>query len=326
MIQLNHKMSIKDSIESWIILIHQIPPKPDYLRVKIGRRLQRVGAAAIKSTVYVLPDLGSSLEKFQWVAQEIRKGGGEAMICRTRFIEGISNKQVVSLFQAARNAEYEAVASAVRRGIADLPAAGERTRDRSELARLKRQLDEIIAIDFFHAPARDKVLRVMADVERRLRGEPDKSGGPSVMRKQDYLGRVWVTRRGIEEDRMASAWLIRDFIDSKARFRFVADKRHALKRGEVRFDMFEAEFTHDGDRCTVEVLLERFALTDPALRKIGQIVHDIDLRDDRFAHPETAGIQSVIRGIVRCCPGDRARLERGLALFQGLYESFQTHR
>ncbi|HET8541097.1 MAG TPA: chromate resistance protein ChrB domain-containing protein [Anaeromyxobacter sp.] len=128
-----------------------------------------------------------------------------------------------------------------------------------------------------------------------------------------------MTRTGIKVDRMASAWLVRRFIDPEARFKFVPAKGYVPAEGELRFDMFEAEFTHEGDLCTFEVLVRRFGLADPALRAIGEIVHDIDLKDAKYGREEAAGIGRLVAGIAAAHAGDEARLERGAALFDDLY-------
>ena len=142
----------------------------------------------------------------------------------------------------------------------------------------------------------------------------------------DLHGRTWVTRTGVHVDRIASAWLIRRFIDPEARFKFVPAKGYAPDTGELRFDMFEAEFTHEGDRCTFEALLSRTGLSDPALSAIGEIVHDIDLKDEKFGREEAAGIRTLVAGI--CAPDrdDAERIARGSAVFDDLYESFRKKR
>ena len=130
-----------------------------------------------------------------------------------------------------------------------------------------------------------------------------------------------MTRRSIHVDRIASAWLVRRFLDPKARFRFV-ERDHRPQPGEVRFDMFEAEFTHEGDRCTFEVLLARAGLADPALAAIAEIVHDLDLKDEKFRRPEAAGIAPILSGIAAGTDDDGARLERGGTVFDDLYRHF----
>ena len=311
----------------WLLLIHQLPPKPNYFRVKIWRRLQRLGAVAIKNSVYVLPKNDQTQEDFQWVLREIIEGGGEASLCEARFVEGLSNEQVEALFQAARGAEYGQIVEEARR-LAEMPLPDgqiedtRRTQSEIDLARLKRHLAEVVAIDFFGAPGREAAEGLVSGVEARMN---DKRSGKQVAsiaaaRRQDLQGKTWVTRKGIHVDRMASAWLIRRFVDSGARFKFVPGKGYTPLPGELRFDMFEAEFTHEGDRCTLEVLIERTGLNDPALCPIAEIVHDIDLKDSKFGRQETPGIERLIAGIAMAHKDDESRLARGAAVFDDLYE------
>ncbi len=142
---------------------------------------------------------------------------------------------------------------------------------------------------------------------------------PNSLSREAYQGRTWVTRTGIKVDRMASAWLIRRFIDPEARFKFVPAKGYRPEEGELRFDMFEAEFTHEGDLCTFEVLVQRFGLADPALRAIAEIVHDIDVKDAKYGREEAPGIGQLVAGIAAAHASDEERLARGSALFEDLY-------
>jgi hypothetical protein len=317
----------------WLLLIHQIPPKPNYLRVKIWRRLQRLGAAAVKNSVYVLPRSEQAQEDFQWVAREIVEGGGEASICEARFVDGLSDRQVETMFHAVRDVEYAEVAETARGllkriGSGSRMSGAKRARADAEVARLKRRSAEIGSIDFLGAPGRRAVEKLLGDLEGRLRTAARTRPGPaaSTTIRNREAGRTWVTRKGIHVDRMASAWLIRRFIDAKARFKFVPGRTYRPSPGEARFDMFEAEFTHEGDRCTYEVLVERFRLDDRALRPIAQIVHDIDLKDSKFGRPETPGIERLIAGIALAHRDDEERLARGSAVFEDLYEYFSTRK
>ena len=311
---------------SWLLLIHQIPPKPDYLRVKIGRRLQRIGAVPVKNSVYVLPDRPQSLEDFQWVRAEIIDGGGDASICRASFVDGLTNSQLEHVFHSARDADYADLADSAREVWSALrrrerEAGRQRpTRVDEEIARLRKRLSAIVAIDFFGATGR----RVAEDAIRAVTEEltlTDES--PDVLPKQAdrsaYRGRTWVTRSEIFVDRIASAWLIRRFIDRDAKFKFVSSAKYRAAHGELRFDMFEGEFSHEGDRCTFETLLDRFAFRDPALHAIAEIVHDIDLKDEKFGHDDTSGVERVLTGIAAANAEDDARLARGSQLFDDLY-------
>jgi hypothetical protein len=314
----------------WLLLIHQIPPKPDYLRVKIGRRLQRVGALPVKNSVYVLPDSEQSFEDFQWIRTEIMDGGGDASICRAAFVDGLTSDQIRHLFRTARNADYAEIVAAARelqgatRGRSKDSARAQGSRLEDDLARLRKRVAAIAAIDFFAAPERamaDDALRILEAGLEPYRVVPTAPFSVPVDHAA-YRGRTWVTRRGVFVDRMASAWLIRRFIDPDARFKFVESVRYRPSRGELRFDMFEGEFTHEGDRCTFETLIERFSLDEQALRALAEVVHIIDLKDAKFAREDAAGIERVLAGIVATYADDAARLERAFQLFDELRALF----
>ena len=321
---------MQDSEGRWLLLIHQIPPKPDYFRVKIWRRLQRLGAVAIKNSVYVLPRNEQTQEDFQWVLREIVEGRGEASLCEARFVDGLSDDQVEALFQTARSVEYHEIAEAARRlGEIPLPKGqiedSRRTQIESELTKLKRRLAEVVAIDFFGAQGREAADGLVSGIEAHIH---EKRTGKRIAKsagsqREDLRGKTWVTRKGIYVDRMASAWFVRRFIDPGARFKFVPAKGYKALPGELRFDMFEAEFTHVGDRCTLEILIERTGLNDAAVGRLAEIVHDIDLKDSKFGRQETPGIEQLIAGIAMAHKDDEIRLARGSAVFDDLYEYFK---
>ncbi len=311
----------------WLLLVHQIPPKPDYFRVKVRRRLARLGAVALKSTVYVLPWSLETVESFQWLRREIVDDGGEAMLCEAKLVEGVSDAELQELFRKARDADYGAIESAATGALARVRkrrlSADERAEIEAAIARLRRRLHEVTELDFFRATSRGAAERAIGALADRASG-----GAPPPMVPQGRgpapRGAVWVTRRGVFVDRIASAWLIRTFIDARASFRFVPGTGHRPAPGELRFDMFEAEYTHVGDRCTFEVLLAHFGLEpDAALRAIAEIVHDIDVKDGKFGRPEAAGIEQLLSGIVRATPTDEDRLAAGGAVFASLYVSFR---
>jgi hypothetical protein len=308
-----------------MLLIHQIPPRPAYLRVKVGRHLQRIGAVAIKNSVYALPRNDETQEDFQWVLREVVKGGGDASIVDARFVDGLSDEQVIALFQSAREEDYRELTGQAREVAASLPKRGPPPENRrievtNHIARLRQRLSELDAIDFFGAPGREIAEGLVSGLEGRMKPTVESHEPPkSRLAREEYRGRTWVTRVGIKVDRMASAWLIRKFIDPRARFKFVPAKGYEPQKGELRFDMFEAEFTHEGDLCTFEVLLDRFGLAESALRAIAEIVHDVDVKDAKYGREEAAGIGQVVAGIAAAHADDEARLERGAALFEDLY-------
>lgn len=310
----------------WLLLIHQIPRKPDYLRVKIGRRLERVGAVAIKNSIYVLPFSAQAVEDFQWVLREITDGGGEGSICRAEFVDGLTDGEIEQLLREARARDYEEITARARALLRVLPPGrtlgdDRRARVQSDLARIRSRLDAVSRIDFFDARASSPAASLVQSIQDRLAPAPGGEAAVSStsVTQSGIRNRVWVTREGIFVDRIASAWLIRRFIDPEARFKFVAARGYRPEPGELRFDMFEAEYTHEGDRCTFETLLRRFRLDDPALAEIAEIVHDIDLRDAKFEREDARGIERVLAGIAAAHPDDPSRLERGCELFNDLY-------
>jgi hypothetical protein len=318
----------------WLVLIHQLPPKPPYLRVKVWRRLQALGAVPIKNSVYVLPNTEAAREDFEWMLRQIQKEGGEASLCEARLVDGLTDDQVRSSFQSARESDYRSLATDVRSLAREtLPRAGRAISPEAHgqieagLLRFRKRLEEIGKLDFFAAPGREAVEGLLSDLEGRLApASGARPGARAVRRAEEVRKRVWVTRTGIHVDRIASAWLIRRFIDPEARFKFVPSKGYSPQKNELRFDMFDADFTHDGELCTFEVLLRDFGLADPALQPLAEIVHDIDLKHDKFARPEGAGVDHLIAGIAWTQPEDEGRLAQGTAVFDALYGYFRRRK
>jgi hypothetical protein len=318
------------SKKEWLLLIHQIPPKPSYFRVRIWRRLQQVGAIAVKQSVYALPKGQQASEDFGWILKEIAEGGGEASVCEARFLEGLTDEQVVSMFQSARKGEYEKIIREARTlqnefSVNSSATAETMAKLKSQLSRLRSRFDEIVAIDFFSAPERSASEIALSDLSSQLKGSP--SSKAAVQRNlKELKGRTWVTRDNIFVDRIASAWLIRRFIDRGAKFKFVSSNQYTPRARELRFDMYEGEYTHEGDRSTFEVMLDRLGISDHALTRIAEIVHALDLKDEKFHQAETAGLSVVLKGIVMTHPSDKERLELGCELFDGMYQVFHRQK
>jgi hypothetical protein len=304
----------------WLLLIHQIPPKPNYFRVKIWRRLQRLGAVAIKNSVYALPSNEQAQEDLNWVLREIVEGGGDASLVEARLVEGLNDEQVKEMFRAARDADYQAIANDARELAKRLPSKAELADEKrgeleALLARLQKRVGEVATIDFFHARRRESVDGLLKELEERLAARPEKTADAPNRALEKPRGATWVTRTGIHVDRMASAWL-----------KFVSTREYRYQTGELRFDMFDGEFTHQGELCSFEVLLARFEITDAALRAIAEIVHDIDLKDERYGRPDNAGFEHLINGIAMAHPEDEVRLQRASFMLDDLYEYFKRKR
>jgi hypothetical protein len=277
-------------MQSWLLLLHQIPPKPPYFRAKVSRRLAQVGALAIKNSAYLLPDTEETREDFEWICREIKAEGGAAWLFRAEALVGLSAEELRAGFRRLRDSDYEELLSTAR--------------ELTE-AKLVHRFEELKKIDFFEHPARAHVAAILAERKQRT--------AEASQLASAFTGRTWITRRSIKVDRIGSAWLIRRFIDSQATFRFVDVANYTHAEPELRFDMYEGEFTHDGGLCTFEVLTARHGLLTqhPALQPIAEMIHDIDLKDSRHQRPETSGLARMIDGLCARTPDDNIRLEQG---------------
>jgi hypothetical protein len=316
--------------KKWLLLIHQIPPKPNALRVKIWRRLQQIGAVAIKQSVYAMPLEAQSREDFSWTLKEIIDGGGDGSIAEARFIEGLSDEQIIASFQNARKIDYEKIITEANNLLSDLSSdeGGEQgfsVKGLSQISRMQSRLDETISIDFFHAPERGtaeillKELKSLASGKRAI-------GDNKTEEFKNLKGKTWVTRGNVFVDRIACGWLIRRFVDEKAIFKFINDTRYSAESYELRFDMFDGEFTHEGDKCTFEVMIEKFRLQDKALDFIAEVVHDIDLKNAKYGRNETDGVKALLSGLVAAQSDDNLRMVEGFALFENLYAYFHRYK
>jgi hypothetical protein len=319
---------VRDTVESapagspgtsWLLLIHQIAPEPAYLRVKVSRRLRQLGAVTVKNTVYLLPGSAETREDFEWVAREIRQDGGSALVCATEFVSGLAEEEAREMFRRDRDDDYRGILEEAQTLARECDATASAQR---QYARLLEKLEATVAIDYFGAPERAQVEAAVHAVGTRFGPKPDRL----ERHVGDLTGRKWVTRADVHVDRMASAWLIRRFIDPQARFHFVHERDYVHTAEEIRFDMFEGEFTHVGDRCTFEVIRERVVPDHPALSEIAEFVHDIDLKDQKFGRPETIGLARLIRGIQLAHADDHERIARACVLLDELYASFSESR
>jgi len=307
-------------LQSWLLLLLSLPPRPSSLRVRAWRRLKALGAVALKSGAYLLPYSSDRYEQFQWLAQEVEKDRGEATLLKVDRVENMKQPEVVRLFHEARNADYAALTDRYRKlGSAKRPRAVE------ELARLARELDRLVDIDFFDAPGRQQTLRAREAAERRVTGPAQAAARPEGrLDLAAFQGRRWVTRPRPHVDRIASAWLIKRFLDPAAEFVFAVPDE--LPAGAVPFDMAGVEFGHQGDQCTFETLLHRSGLRDRRLAAIAEIVHEADLRDNKYPREEARGLDLVLRGLLAAVKDDHEALAQGLTLFDGLYSTIGERR
>jgi len=306
-------MAVKKNID-WLLLLLRLPATHSTERVAIWRKLKKSGAIQIQTSTYVLPDEPARYETFQWLTQHIRDAGGDATLVRAREIEGLSDQKLIEQFNASRAKEYAVLRDTIR------AVTGRSKPSRNldvRLERIRRQFREIKQTDFFNCAKAH-------DVEMLLRkvGKIESDTAASVkINARSYRGRTWATRPRPEIDRVGSAWLIRKFIDPKAKFIFVPKVR--ADRRVVSFDILDGEFSHRGDDCTFETLTKSFRVQDKAVHKIGEMIHDADLDDNKFERSECIGIDRVLKGWGREGLSDQEILRRGLQCFDALYAFLQ---
>jgi hypothetical protein len=299
---------------AWLLLLVRLPATHSAERVAIWRKLKKSGAIQIQTSTYILPDDPPRYETFQWLTQHIRDTGGDATLVRVREIEGLSNGRLIELFNAARGKEY----AALREVLRPLMSKTRRTSNLDgRLDRIRKQFREIRETDFFDSPKAKDLETVLQKLEET---QPKSKTQPKLERR-DFRDKVWLTRPRPEIDRVGSAWLIRKFIDPKARFAFGTKRgpnRHALT-----FDMLQGDFSHDGDDCTFETLIRRFGIEDKAVGKIAEMIHDADLDDDKFQRNECLGIDRILKGWAKQELPDKEILRRGFECFDALYTFLQ---
>ena len=304
-------MRVKKKL-TWLLLLLRLPATHKAERVAIWRKLKKSGAIQIQTSTYVLPDEPARYESFQWLTQEVRSAGGDATLVRAREIEGLPNEKLIELFNTARAKEYATLrellrALSNRRKTRSSPTFGDK------LDRVRKQFREIRQTDFFNCPRAQDVEMLL----RKMEGtQPGEASVPRVVTR-DYRGRTWVTRPRPEIDRVGCAWLIRKFIDPKAKFIFA--KKIPANGRVVSFDMLEADFSHQGDDCTFETLVKRFRIQDTIVGKMSEMIHDADLDDDKFERAECIGIDRVLKGWAREGISDQEILRRGFQCFDALH-------
>ncbi len=302
---------------NWLVFSYSLPSKKaSSHRVTLWRRLKRLGAISPKSGVHILPANEACGEALQWLAQEVQQGQGDALIMHVEHFEGLTDQEIMNLFQQARREDYAALeieVAELERSISPSLEDQEWTKARDQLSKLRRRLLEITQIDFFDC---SEGIALNARLSQLVHRFSDVLPLPvATADLEAYKNRIWVTRARPHVDRLACIWLIRRFIDAEAIVRYA----HRPNPQEVAFDMSGGAFSHEGDRCTFEVMLCRFGFSDPALAKVSEIVHDIDLRDRKYERPETPGIEAILRGWLQTGLSDQALEIQGTALFEGLY-------
>jgi hypothetical protein len=308
---------MSDGSVTLLLLLVGLPPQPSSLRVRIWRRLKSLGAVPLKRSAYLLPDTPERYEDFQWLAQEIERAGGEATLIRVQQIENLGPDAVRRLFHEPRDQDYRQLAARYRRVIQRLDKSkGASVPD--EIARLAKEHQRIRDIDYFDAPVGAEVRRLEEVIAMRTRRpEPAPREPRPTIDLATLRGRTWVTRPRPHIDRIASAWLIRRFIDPQAVFVFAPPAE--FPKDAIPFDAPGVELSHQGEDCTFETLVKRAKLRDRRLTRLAELVHEADLRDGKYPNDEARGIDVAVRALLAASPDDHQVLGQGMALFEGLY-------
>lgn len=323
---------------SWLLFFYSLPAAPVKNRVKMWRKLAKTGAAQLKGGVYILPDNEEHHEMLQWMLAELPGLKGEGLLIKTDTIEPLQQEDIVTLFNAQRLPQYQEIAKKIddfTGRLGNLRKGGKDKKSTSLFRQFEKIQGDFQAVqqrDFFQS-ARGKELATQIGTLRKQLEEfsavekgRTASIAPSLAtgrKLTSFSGLTWMTRSRPFVDRMASAWLIRRFIDAKASFVFKeeGDLKNLASDLEVSYDVRGGDFTHIDDLCTFEVLTKSFGLVDKGLTALARIVHDIDIKDGKFAVPEAHVIEMIVKGIRSRALPDGETLEQGIAVFEALYLS-----
>jgi len=312
--------------QRWLLLGHQLPTRSSNARVKTWRRLQQIGAVPARSSVYVLPNTEQCREDFEWIRSEIVALGGDATVFAADAISVGGSEDIEAVFRRTREQDYRMLKGQIDRLLSARKrprsgAAKGRLTSRS-LRLLRDRLTAIERVDFFGAPGRAEAGAALASLELAVSGRRSapRRAGARPLSAGSFTSRRWVTRPRPGVDRMACAWLIRAFIDPDAAFGFTEQPADA----DIPFDMYAGEFSHHGDSCTFEVLVDRFGLDRPALLKVGQVVHDLDMKDGKYGIVEAVAVGRIVEGLRTLHADDPTLLEHGIAVFEALARSFES--
>lgn len=316
----------------WLIFFYTVPSRPVSNRMKVWRKLNKAGAVQLKGAVYILPFTEEHYEFLQWLVAEIAGMKGEAAVVSTEKIDTMKDTEIIALFNKQRAHDYQSTGKALddlERRLSSIQkgAKAQNVKGISEqLDKILKTFEDVKQRDFFSSTegqALDGRIGQVRDFLKTYSGAAAIKERPAAIttRKPEvYQGKTWITRKRPFIDRMASAWLIMNFIDKSAVFDFMNEEDvNAAGKDSVVFDMRGGEFTHIGDLCTFEVLIRSFSLKEVALKRIAEIVHDLDMKDEKYTAPEAKGIEDILSGIRKTARDDHEMLEKGISVFEMLY-------
>ncbi len=300
---------------SWIVFSYSLPSQlGSSRRVAIWRRLKRLGAITFNSGVYVLPNKEDCLESFQWLAQEVQEAKGDSVVMKVESFEGLSDGEVMEAFRKACKENYKELNE--RLLILEKELNKKTSKQiKDKLRSLENQFLEIAKVDFFQSPYRKDIMNRIKRVEQKINSPSSSVQDLPNYSITDYKNKKWVTRPRPHVDRLSSTWLIRKYINKNAKIRYADEP----KPDEIPFDMKDALFGHHQNLCTFETFLAIFCLHDPALKIMSEIIHEIDLKDGQYFHPQTQGIAAVLDGLRQSGLSNEELESHGVVLFEGIF-------
>lgn len=309
---------------SFLALFISLPTKASTGRMRVWRSVKALGCATLRDGVYLLPDSADSAATLDEVAAQAVEAGGSGEVYRLSACDEAQQAALRALFD--RGEEYAGIAGEIKelgRSLASLDGAAAARK----LQPLARRFEQVAHIDFFPGEAQRQTLSLLDDLRdaltRRLSPDEPTARQAAIPRldRGTYRGRIWATRARPWVDRLASAWLVRRFIDPDARFVWL-DSPADCRDGWLGFDFDGAAFSHVGTKVTFETLLASFGLEGtPALARLGELVHCLDVGG--LPVPEAAGIESLLAGLRTSEPDDDALLARACEVFDWLLKSYE---
>lgn len=309
---------------SFLALFVSFPTKASTGRMRVWRSVKALGCATLRDGVYLLPDSADNAAALGEVAAQATEAGGSGEVYRLSGCNDAQEAALRTLFD--RGEEYAVIAEEIRVLGRSLTSLDDTTATR-KLQALVRRFEQVLRIDFFPGEAQRQTLGLLDELRDRLtrRMSPDEptaiQSAIARLQRLDYLDRVWATRARPWADRLASAWLIRRFIDPRARIVWLASPSDC-QADWLGFDFDGASFSHVGNRVTFETLLASFALdSTPALLRLGELVHCLDVGGLPVA--EAPGIESLLAGLRESEPDDDMLLARACEVFDWLLKSYE---
>jgi hypothetical protein len=302
----------------WLMTIAQLPVEDPASRMRVLRTLESLGAAVMREGVYLLPDTPANRQSLETLADYIAKINGTASVLQVSAVSPLQHEAFVRLFD--RSARYENLIKTV-----ESLRIGFGHSDPSAISRVvhkqRREFESIAALDFFPSEARSRAEEALAQADAEVRkllfpAQPQ----PALAPGEALLGRTWMTRKPLWADRLACAWLIRRFVDPEATVTFL-EKTQPLLADCIAFGFEGAHFANSATRVTYEEMLVKLDLAkNPALVKIGSIVHFLEIRGTPVA--EAAGVQTLLQGAQRRSNSERELLAEAEKTFDLLYEAY----